>query len=207
MIRRSLIRSSIESSSEIDLARVRDGRRRIDAQLLQRCVQDAERGQLKIRGALIVGIFSLAHQTSRVGMSFEDCCFTGGIDLSGATLPFLAVTNSIAKYLNANRVTLNGDLDLRRTRLTGTCASRASTTVEASLWLCESQIGGRFLCRDMTLVATGKRAIHADRMGHLGRSRCDLRRRFTASGQIRIDRGAHRGIKSISLGAQISPTI
>jgi uncharacterized protein YjbI with pentapeptide repeats len=201
VIRRSLIRSSIESSSEIDLAQVGGGRRRIDAQLLQRCVQDAERGQLKIRGALIVGIFSLAHQTSRVGMSFDDCCFTDGIDLSGATLPFLAVTNSIAKYLKANGVTLNGDLDLRHTTLARTCATSASTTVEASLWLCESQIGGRFLCRDMTLVASGKRAIHADRM-HLGGT-LRFTGQFTASGQIRMIGARIEGSVDLT-GAQIS---
>ena len=194
--------TAIESSEVIDLSV--DGRRGpVRATEVQRWLQAAERGRLRLTGARIVGTLSLAQQRIAAGIEFQNCQLPNGIDVSGANLPSLWVNDCSVGFLKANGVDVAGDIDLSHSRLSGTCMTTASTSVGSALWLCEARIGGRLLCRDATFNAPGQRAIQADRLRVAGTVR--FIGNFTAHGQIRMIGAQIEGSVDLSGAKLIDP--
>jgi uncharacterized protein YjbI with pentapeptide repeats len=194
------IRAAIESSAIIDLS-VGGRRKRVRATEVQRWLQAAERGRLRLAGARIVGTLTLAQQGIAAGITFQDCELPDGIDVSGATLRSLSANDCSVGFLNANGVDVAGDIDLSRSHLSGTYMTTASTSVGSALWLCEARIGGRLLCRDASFNAPGQRAIQADRLRVAGTVR--FIGNFTARGQIRMIGAQIEGSVDLS-GAQLT---
>jgi uncharacterized protein YbjQ (UPF0145 family) len=69
-----------------------------------------------------------------------------------------------APGLVGERGRIRRDLDLSRTHVTGALRTSASTSKRSSIWLCESEIGGRLLCVDTVIDGGAERSIQADRM-------------------------------------------
>jgi len=106
--------------------------------------------------------------------------------------------------LLANGVRIRRDLDLSGTRLSGAHQISASTSKRATVWLCESDIGGRLLCVDTVIDTDGERSIQADRMHTGGAIR--LIHQFEASGEVRLI-GARIGGSLDLTGAEIEPAL
>src|SRR5262249_51957307 len=84
----------------------------------------------------------------------------------------------------ANGLRVRRDLDLSRSVVTGAHVASASTSKRSAIWLCESDVGGRLLCVDTTILADGERSLQADRM-HVGGT-VRLLHRFTSRGEVRL---------------------
>jgi hypothetical protein len=115
-------------------------------------------------GFQITGPLDLRGLAVPVPLHFADCAFTDPLLLDGAHLPSLSIMSSSLPGILANGLTVDRDLDLSASCVDGTHATTASTSKRAAIWLCESSIGGRLLCVDTVMHASGQRAIQADRM-------------------------------------------
>ncbi|PRY32011.1 hypothetical protein CLV70_102222 [Pseudosporangium ferrugineum] len=165
------------------------GRRGVDADAIRRCcTADAARVDprgLHLRHLRVRGTLDLAGTEIGFPVRFHGCTFDAAPVLENARLPALTITDSPAlPGLLANGVQIRGDLDLSRSAVSGAHRTSASTSKRSAIWLCESQIGGRLLCVDTTIVAGGERAIQADRMRVGGTVR--LLRGFTATAEVRM---------------------
>lgn len=86
-------------------------------------------GMVWIKGARIDGELDLMGITTSHGLRFESCCFTDGLNLTFAELPFCSITNSAAKWfvaqnLKAGSLSLDGTafssiIDVRSARIAG----------------------------------------------------------------------------------------
>jgi len=163
--------------------------RPIDAQLLRGwCLNHRDevdpRG-IRLRNATVVGVLDLAGVEVPFPLSFDSCGFEAAPILDGADLHSLALTGCRSlPGLLANGLRVRRDLDLSRSFITGGHSTSASTSKRSTIWLCESQIGGRLLCVDTIIHADGERAIQADRMQVGGTIR--LLHGFAAVGELRL---------------------
>jgi hypothetical protein len=169
----------------------------VDADVLRRlCRHNATsidpRG-IRLRNAVVAGELDLSGICVPFPLSFDDCRFDAGLRLTGAELHSLTITHSTLPGILANGVRVHQDLDLSGSDIRGAYPSNASTTRQAAVWLCESDIGGRLLCVDTTIDAGDQRAIHADRM-HVGGT-IRFIHAFRARGEVRL------------LGAQVDGSI
>ena len=167
-------------------------RRPVDASLLRRCCHELA-GELDPRGLRlarvhVAGQFDLAGITVPFPLRFEDCTFDTVPVLLAADLLDLTVTGCELPGLIANGLRLRRDLDLSRSRITGSHRTSASITRRSAVWLSESTVGGRLLCVDTRLDGAGDRALQADRIRVGGSAR--MIGTFTALGEVRMI-GAH----------------
>jgi hypothetical protein len=164
-------------------------RRPVDAGVLRRCCLELA-GQIDPRGirlenAQVVGQLDLAGVEVPFPLRFENCEFDSPLAADGARLHELALTGCVPlPGLLGNGLRVRRDLDLSRSTVSGALRTSASATRRSAIWLCESDIGGRLLCRDTVIRADGERAIQADRM-HVGAT-IGLLHHFTAFGEVRL---------------------
>ncbi len=164
-------------------------RRPVDAALVRRCCRQLRdqvdpRG-VRLRGAAVTGPLDLAGLDVPFPLRFDGCSFTAPVTVEGAQLGELALTRcDEVPGLLANGVRVRRDLDLSRSRVTGTLGTSASTSRLSAIWLCESEIGGRLLCVDTVVDGGGDRSIQADRLHVTGNVR--LLHGFTARGEVRL---------------------
>ena len=164
-------------------------RRRVEASFLRHCClelrdQVDSRG-ISLRRAAITGRLDLAGTEVPFPLRFDKCVFGSAPTFEGAYLQELALTGcDRLPGLLANGVRVRRDLDLSRSRITGGHSTSASTSKKSAIWLCESAIGGRLLCVDTVIHASGERSLQADRM-HVGGT-IRFIHHFTAIGEIRL---------------------
>jgi hypothetical protein len=163
------------------------GVRSVDAALV-RAICRRDPGEIDPRGlviedARITGGLDLTGMAVPFPLRFVRCVFDEPLDLDGADLHLLALDDCTVPGVLANGLRVRRDLDLSRSRIVGDLRTPASTSSPAAVWLCESEIGGRLLCRDTYLESSG-RAIQADRMTVGGTIR--LLHRFEARGALRL---------------------
>ena len=180
-------------------------RRTVDAALLRRCCLELRsqidpRG-LSLRNAVVLGRLDLAGLEVPFPLRFDGCEFDSAPMVEGAQLHALALTACPRMPgLLANGLRVRRDLDLSRSHVAGGHLTSASTSKRAAIWLCESDIGGRLLCRDTIIDAAGERCLQADRM-HVGGT-VRFIHQFTAHGDVRL-LGAHIDGTLDLTGAQI----
>ena len=164
-------------------------RRPVRAGLLRRCCDElseqVHRRGIRVRNAAIAGSLDLSGLEVRFPLIFEDCEFESPLIVEGAQL-FEIGLKGCARLpgLLANGVRIRRDLDLSRTFVAGALRTSASTSKQAAIWLCESEIGGRLLCVDTVIDGGGERSIQADRMHVRGNIR--LLHQFAARGELRL---------------------
>jgi hypothetical protein len=163
--------------------------RRVDAALLRCCCRELKdqfgsRG-VRVRNAAVVGCLDLAGLEIAFPLRFEGCDFDSALVVEGAQLYELGLTGCPRlPGLLANGVRVRRDLELSRTRVNGAHRTSASTSQQAAIWLCESDIGGRLLCVDTVIEPGNGRSIQADRM-HIGGT-IRLLHQFIARGEVRL---------------------
>jgi hypothetical protein len=161
----------------------------VDSAFLRRCCLELHdrvdsRG-ISLRGAAIVGCLDLAGIEVSYPLRFDGCIFDSAPSFEGANLHELALTGcDRIPGLLANGIRVQRDLNLSYSRITGGLSTSASTSKKSAIWLCESEIGGRLLCTDTVIHASGERSLQADRI-HVGGA-VRLLHRFTATGEIRL---------------------
>ena len=165
-----------------------DGRRTISARLLRRfCLKRKGRVDphgIRIRNATVAGTLDLAGVEVPFPLRFEACEFDSAPVFEGAQVHELALTDCPRlPGLLANGLRVRRDLDLSGSHLTGAHRTSASTRT-ATVWLGESEIGGRVVCFDPVIQPEGGRAVHAHRMRVGGD--VQFARGFTASGELRL---------------------
>jgi hypothetical protein len=141
---------------------------------------------IRVRGGVITGVLDLTGVEVPFPLRFDGCEFEAAPILHGAQVKELAITRCPSlPGLLANGISVQGDLDLSRTHVVGAHVTSASTSRKASIWLCESEIGGRLLFVDTTITPDeGERAIQADRMRVGGTVR--FLHNFHARGEMRL---------------------
>lgn len=164
-------------------------RRPVRAAMLRRCCvelsEQVHRRGIRLRNAAIAGSLDLSGLEVRFPLIFEGCEFESPLIVEGAQL-FEIGLNGCARLpgLLANGVRIRRDLDLSGTFVAGALRTSASTSKQAAIWLCESEIGGRLLCVDTVIDGGGERSIQADRMHVRGNIR--LLHKFEARGELRL---------------------
>jgi hypothetical protein len=139
---------------------------------------------LILQNAVITGALDLSAVTVAFPLTFEACRFSAPLRISGATLQELTLLRCVLPGLLGNGVHVRRDLNLSGSTVSGSHYATASQLRTAAIWLCESQIGGRFLCVDTIIEPDDGRAIQADRMRVGGTVR--LIHDFTAGGEVRL---------------------
>lgn len=148
------------------------GHRRVDADLIRHCCRELKdqidpRG-LRFHGAAVAGCLDLAGMEVPFPLRFHECEFDSPPVAEGAQLFELTLTGCTRlPGLLANGLRVRRDLDLSASHLTGGHRTSASSSQRAVIWLCESDIGGRLICRDTVIRCEGERSIQADRF-HYG---------------------------------------
>jgi len=118
-------------------------------------------------------------------LRFHECEFDSPLAAEGAQLFGLALTGCARlPGLVAHGLRVRRDLDLSGSHVTGGHFTSASSSQQAAIWLCESDIGGQLICRDTVIRGQGGRSVQADRF-HVGGSARFLDR-FTAYGDMRL---------------------
>ena len=103
--------------------------------------------------------------------------------------------------LLGNGVRIRRDLDLSGSRVAGAHRTSASVSQPATMWLCESSVGGRLLCLDTIIDGRGGRAVQADGIKSAGNVR--LLHEFDGARPAPADRAHDR--RSVDLvGAQVA---
>jgi len=165
-----------------------DGPRSVAAAMIRHCCRtnsDVDPLGLRVRNAVVLGSLDLAGLEVPFPLRFEQCTFDAPPVLEGGRLEQLALTDGCRiPGLLANGLRVRLDLDLSRSTVTGALTTSASTSKRSAIWLCESEIGGRLLCVDTTILAHGERSLQADRM-HVGGT-VRLLHRFTSRGEVRL---------------------
>ena len=198
-----LIRASV-SGTVLDGATV-GGKRAVRGASLRKCCHELKaqidpRG-LRLSNAIVTGDLDLAGLVVPFPLRFDRCEFESAPVVDGAELFELSLTGSPhLPGLLGNGLRLRRDLDLSRSRVSGSHWTSASTSKRSAIWLCESEIGGRLLCSDTTIDGLGDRAIQADRI-HVGGA-VRLIHRFVARGELRLLGARIAGSLEFS-GAQI----
>ena len=165
------------------------GRQIVDAVLIRRCCREWKdqvdpRG-LRLHRAVVAGCLDLAGMEVPFPLRFDECDFDSPPVADGAQLFELALTGCARlPGLLANGLRVRRDLDLSGSCITGGHTSSASTTQRAAIWLCESDIGGRLVCRNTVIRGEGGRSVQADRF-HVGGGVRFLDQ-FTAYGEMRL---------------------
>jgi hypothetical protein len=141
---------------------------------------------IRIHGARIDGPLDLSNTDLAWPVRFRNCVFTHPLDIRGAALRELAVSDgSELPALLANHVQIKGDLDLSRVRITSSTMTNASASKEAGVWLCEASVGGRMLFSGARIIVSPHvRSIQADRIALSGTAR--FIDGFTSTGEIRL---------------------
>lgn len=162
--------------------------RSLAADVIRRCCManaDIDPRGLRVRNAVVLGSLDLAGFDVSFPLRFERCIFDAPMVLEGARLEQLTLTDGTRlPGLLANGLRVRRDLDLSGSTVTGALVTTASTSKRSAIWLCESDIGGRLLCVDTSILGDGDRSLQADRM-HVG-GNVRLLRRFTARGEVRL---------------------
>ena len=115
---------------------------------------------ISLRGAAIVGCLDLAGIEVPYPLRFDGCVFDSAPSFEGANLHELALTGcDKIPGLLANGIRVQRDLNLSHSRITGGLSTSASTSKKSAIWLCESEIGGRLLCTDTVIHASGERVL------------------------------------------------
>ena len=168
----------------------KEGQKRVvQAALLRKCClklrdQIDPRG-LRLNNAIVDGLLDLSGMTVPFPLRFHGCEFVSAPLVEGAQLSELWLTNCPRlPGLLGNGLQLRRDLDLSGSQIAGAHRTTASRSRLASVWLCESEIGGRLLCVDTIIDGQGDRAIQADRIHVHGAVR--LLHNFAALGEIRL---------------------
>jgi hypothetical protein len=136
----------------------------VDSAFLRRCCLELHdrvdsRG-ISLRGAAIVGCLDLAGIEVPYPLRFDGCVFDSAPSFEGANLHELALTGcDKIPGLLANGIRVQRDLSLSHSRITGGLSTSASTSKKSAIWLCESEIGGRLLCTDTVIHASGERVL------------------------------------------------
>jgi hypothetical protein len=162
---------------------------RIDAQLIRTvCVRqagDVDPRGIRLRGLRVVGRLDLSGVEVPFALRFEECSFEAAPILHGCQVKELAFVHcSELPGVLANRIVVQGDLDLSRSHIVGCHPTSASESRSAAVWLCESTVGGRLRCIGTIIDPKGERAIQADRMRVGGTMR--LLNDFQAKGELRL---------------------
>jgi hypothetical protein len=163
-------------------------KRVVQAAMLRKCCYELKdqidpRG-LRLSNAVVAGCLDLAGLVVPFPLRFDGCEFDSAPVVEGAELFELALTGcSRLPGLLGNGLRLRRDLDLSGSRVAGAHWTSASTSRRSTIWLCESDIGGRLLCVDTTIDGQGDRAIQAERI-HVGEIR--LIHQFHSRGEIRL---------------------
>jgi hypothetical protein len=153
--------------------------------LCQRLTARVDAHGIRLKNVLIAGELDLAGLAVPFALKFVSCEFSEPLVIEGAELHDLALRGcQRLPGLLGNGVRIRRDLDLSHSRVSGEHETRASTSGTAAVWLCESAIGGRFLCVGTVIDSKGTRALQADRMTVGGTAR--LSDGFTASGTVRM---------------------
>jgi hypothetical protein len=123
---------------------------------------------------------------------------------SGARLEELALTGCARlPDLLGNGLRVRRDLDLSRSTVTGAHGTSASTSKRSAIWLCESDIGGRLLCIDTSVLAGGERSLPAERL-HVAGAVVRLSRLHVGRGGTAESARASRSRATPSCGARIT---
>jgi hypothetical protein len=196
--------SAAQRGSVLDAAA--DGAKRaVPAALLRRCCHELKdqvdpRG-LRLASAVVTGRLDLAGLAVPFPLRFDGCEFEAAPVVEGAELFELSLTGCPRlPGLLGNGLRLRRDLDLSRSQVAGAHWTSASTSKQAAIWLCESEIGGRLVCVDTTIDGQGGRAVQADRIRVGGAVR--LLHQFSSQGEIRLI-GARFGGSLDLTGAQV----
>ena len=186
---------------------MKDGAKRaVPAAVLRNCCHDLKdqvdpRG-LRLANARVTGCLDLTGMAVPFPLRFDSCEFDAAPVVEGAELFELSLTGCPRlPGLLGNGLRLRRDLDLSRSQVAGAHWTSASTSKQAAIWLCESEIGGRLVCVDTTINGQGGRSIQADRVRVGGSIR--LLHQFSSLGEIRLI-GARLGGSLDLTGAQIA---
>ncbi|HTP14335.1 MAG TPA: hypothetical protein VLW44_08480 [Streptosporangiaceae bacterium] len=196
--------SAAQRGSVLDAAAA-GAKRAVPAALVRRCCHELKdqvdpRG-LRLASAVVTGRLDLAGLAVPFPLRFDGCEFEAAPVVEGAELFELSLTGCPRlPGLLGNGLRLRRDLDLSRSQVAGAHWTSASTSKQAAIWLCESEIGGRLLCVDATIDGQGDRSIQADRARFGGAVR--LLHQFSSRGEIRLI-GARLGGSLDLTGAQI----
>jgi hypothetical protein len=161
--------------------------------LVERADQVGQYG-VRISNARITGTLDLSGCRISFPIQFRDCEFVEPLLIEGSDLDLLAVvgtpvngedglTSSVPGILG-NGLRVRRDLVLSHTLITGAHETTSSVGRTATVWLTESDIGGRIIAVGAVIDAAGDRAIQADRCRVTGDIR--LIQGFRANGEIRF---------------------
>ena len=153
---------------------------------------------LRLAYAQVRGPLNLRAAAVPVPLSFTTCDFTDPINVEGADLHELVVTDgrregtpagapesaSRLPGLLGNGVRIAHDLVLSGTTIAADLATRASFSHTSAVWLTEAVIGGRLLAAGTQVVGAGGRAMQCDRTTVAGDVR--LVHGFRATGEVRL---------------------
>jgi hypothetical protein len=156
-------------------------RARVIAALLCGAVEDriGVPALVYIRGAYIEGAIELQGAELKYPLVLEDCCMEGGLDLTAANARTLVLRDSLLGPLILGQATINGELDLRGSRLMALdeiALQGDELTVINDMWCGEgfyaegevrlvgANIGGHLDFRGAHLTGKGSLALSADRL-------------------------------------------
>ncbi len=179
-------------------------RRAMPAALLRRCCQlrdQVDPRGIRLAGVAVTGQLDLAGLSVPFPLSFRDCDFDAALVVEGARLAGLSLTGCALPGLLGNGVRIRRDLDLSGSRMAGAHRTSASTSQPATVWLCESSVGGRVLAVDTFIDGLGGRAVQADGIKVAGNVR--LLHLFEARGQVRLI-GARIGASLDLVGVHVA---
>ena len=127
--------------------------------LCQSHTDDIDPHGIRLKNVLVTGELDLAGLRVPFPISFVSCEFTEPPVVEGAELHALAFRGcQRLPGLLGNGVRVRRDLDLSHSRISGQHETSASTS-GAAVWLCESGIGGRFLCVGTVLETAEESAL------------------------------------------------
>jgi hypothetical protein len=119
---------------------------------------------LRITGADVQGALDLSATQLGYPIEFRDCHFDKPINMDGMRVHALYfVDRTVLPAITANGLDVARDLLLSETALYGAVSSLGSRSQDASLWLNEARIGGRFIVDHCAFMSETGRAIQADR--------------------------------------------
>jgi hypothetical protein len=193
------------------------GRTEIAAADIRRaCLGEIDPYGLRLDRATIVGPLNLRAATVPVPLQFTACRFTDPVNVEGARLHALVITDGRPSGaarggpagscelpgLLANGVRIERDLVLSGAVITGELPAEPSFSMTAAIWLCEAELGGRLIGAGTQVLPCSGRAMQCDRTTVAG----DVRfgHGFRATGEVRLLAMRLAGSLDLS-GAQLLP--
>lgn len=148
---------------------------------------------LHFANGVLDGPLNLQAMDVRFPLTFTNCSFSDALELDGARLHSLNLTDSVCPGLIANGVRIERDLILSGSTFNGASQTQASASKTAAIWLSEAAVGGRLLCNATTIFTAADRGIQADRA--------------TFGGNIRFINGFSSNAEIRLIGVQVSGSI